>query len=217
MVATPSTYRAIGPTVHIAARLGHIAQPGTLLVSAQTLLLAQGHVQVKAVEAANAPNGQQVYELVSTESAKSRFKALASQGLTSFVGRNAELGQLERLAAKARRRQGQVAAIIGEPGLGKSRLVHEFVRRERESSWLVLETASLSYRSATSYQPVTDLLKFYFRIAESDEVAERRNKVAGRLLGLDGALAPDLQAFLVLLSPQIVGPLSPLPRRLSGF
>jgi DNA-binding winged helix-turn-helix (wHTH) protein/tetratricopeptide (TPR) repeat protein len=192
-------YRAIGPTAHLAARLGHIAPPGALLVSAETLRLVEGHVQVKALEATNAPSGQLVYELVAAEPAKSRFKALVSRGLTSFVGRNAELEQLEHLAAKARRGQGQVVVIIGEPGLGKSRLVHEFVRRERESSWLVLETTSLSYRSATSYQPVIDLLKTYFRIAESDEVAERRNKVAGRLLGLDGTLAPDLQAFLVLL------------------
>jgi class 3 adenylate cyclase len=192
-------YRAIGPTAHLAARLGHIAPPGTVLVSAETLRLVEGHVQVKTLEAANAPSGQLMYELVDAEPAKSRFKALASRGLTSFVGRNIELVQLERLAAKARRGQGQVTAIIGEPGLGKSRLVHEFVRRESVSSWLVLETASLSYRSATSYQPVIDLLKTYFGIAESDEVAERRNKVTDRLLGLDRALAPDLPAFLVLL------------------
>jgi class 3 adenylate cyclase len=194
-----SQYRAIGSTAHLAARLGQIAPPGTLLLSAQTLRLVEGHVQVKALETANASNGQLVYELVGAEPTKSRFKALASRGLTSFVGRNAELEQLERLEAKARRGQGQVTAIIGEPGLGKSRLVHEFVRRERASPSLVLETASRSYRSAASYEPVIDLLKTYFGIADSDEIAERRNKVAGRLLGLDGALAPDLSALLVLL------------------
>jgi class 3 adenylate cyclase/tetratricopeptide (TPR) repeat protein len=192
-------YRVIGPTAHLAARLGHIARPGTLIVSAETLRLVEGHVQVKALEAANAPSGQLAYELVSAEPTKSRFRVLASRGLTSFVGRNAELEQLERLATKARRGHGQVAAIIGEPGLGKSRLVHEFVRCERASPSLVLETASLSYHSATSYQPVIDLLKTYFGIAESDEVADRRNKVADRLLSLDQALAPDLPAFLVLL------------------
>ena len=192
-------YRAIGPTAHLAARLGEIAPPGTLLVSAETRRLVEGHVQVKALTTVNATSGQVVYELVSAEPARTRLQVQASRGLTSFVGRGAELEQLERLAAKAHRGHGQVVAIIGEPGLGKSRLVHEFVRCKSASPWFVLETASLSYRSATSYQPVIDLLKTYFGIAESDEVSERRNMVADRLLGLDRALAPDLPGFLALL------------------
>ena len=106
-------YRAIGPTAHQAARLGQIAPPGTLLVSAEPLRLVEGHVRVKAPEAANAPSGQLVYELVSAEPEKNRFQVLASPGLTSFMGRSAEWEQLERLAAKARRGHGQVAAIIG--------------------------------------------------------------------------------------------------------
>jgi class 3 adenylate cyclase/DNA-binding winged helix-turn-helix (wHTH) protein/tetratricopeptide (TPR) repeat protein len=199
-------YWAIGPTAHQAARLEQIAPPGTLLVSAETLRLAEGHVQVEALATANAHSGQLVYELVGAQPPKTRFQVLASRGLTSFMGRNAELEQLERLEAKARRGHGQVVVIIGEPGLGKSRLVHEFVRCERASPSLVLETAPLSYRSAASYEPVVDLLKTYFRIAESDEVAERRNKVADRLLGLDGALALDLPALLVLLDIPVEEP-----------
>src|SRR5262249_9310091 len=159
---------AMGQTIHLADRLGQIAAPGTLLIGAETLRLAEGHVRVRALESVNLTGqGDPVYELVDARPAQTRFQALAARGLTGFVGRRAEMEQLERVQARAEQRHGQVVTIIGEPGLGKSRLLHEYLRSHRTSHWLVLQTASVSYRTATSYQPVIDLLQIYFKIEVS--------------------------------------------------
>ena len=189
---------AMGQTIHLADRLAKAAAPGTLLVSAETLRLAEGRVRVNALERAN-ETSKSVYELVAAEPARTRFQALAARGLTSFVGRGAELEQFERVRAKAEQGHGQVVTIIGEPGLGKSRLLHELLSSYRTSHWLVLEAASVSYRRPTNYQPVIDLLRAYFKVEDGDEIGMVRSKVVGRLLRLDQALAPDLPALLSLL------------------
>jgi tetratricopeptide (TPR) repeat protein len=92
-----------------------------------------------------------------------------------------------------------VAAIVGEAGVGKSRLVYEFTHSHRLQGWLVLESASVSYGKATSYLPVIDLLKGYFKIQDRDDLREIREKVTGKLLTLDRALEPTLPALLALL------------------
>jgi class 3 adenylate cyclase len=210
--------RAMGQTMHVAARLGQMADPGTFLVSADTLRLAEGHVQVKAHEPSSKNGlGGPVYELVAGGPVHTRFEVLAARGLTDFVGRGAEMGQLARLQARAHEGHGQVVTIIGEAGLGKSRLLHEYLRSQRALRWLVLETASVSYRKTTSYLPVIELLRSYFKIAASDDVPEVRNKVAARLLNLNRALSPYLPALLALLDIPVEEPswhaLEPLQRR----
>jgi class 3 adenylate cyclase len=200
--------RAMGQTIHVAERLGQIAPPGALLVSAETLRLAEGHVQAKALDHGNMTAlNEQLYELVGVGQAQTRFQAaLATRGLTDFVGRDAEMDQLERVHAKAGRGHGQVVTIIGEPGLGKSRLLHEFVRAHRTSRWRMLETVSVSYRRATSYLPVIELLKTYFEIESSDDAHQMREKVIGGLLDLDRNLAPDQFSLLALLDIPVEEP-----------
>ena len=111
----------------------------------------------------------------------------------------AQLEQLRRAQQLAGTGHGQVAAIVGEAGVGKSRLVHELTHSHRLQGWLVLESASVSYGMATSYLPVIDLLKGYFKIQDRDDLREIREKVTGKLLTLDEALKPTLPAFLALL------------------
>ncbi len=195
-----SEYRAMGQATDVATRLALMAPLGTVLVSAETLRLAEGHVQVKRSKLANISSpGEPVYELVSAGPAQSRFQALAARGLTSFVGRTAEIEQLERVQARAQRGRGQIAAIVGEAGVGKSRLVHELTHSHRLRGWLTLQSAAVSYGKTTSYLPVIDLLKGYFRIQERDNTCEIREKVTGKLLTLDETLKPILPALLALL------------------
>ena len=201
-------YRAMGPTVHVAARLGLTARPGTLLVSAETLRLAKGFVHVKPVVPADAAGHRESsYELIAAVAAQTSFQARATRGLTSFVGRDAEMEQLERVRARVQQRHGQVVAIVGEPGLGKSRLLYEFIHSSRTSHWRLIEAASTSYRRATSYQPVIDLLKAYFKIEVGDSVREVRNKVVDQLAELGPELARDVPALLTLLDVPIEEPL----------
>ena len=111
---------------------------------------------------------------------RSRLQAATAQGLTRFVGRDTELDQLRQALERAGTGQGQVMAVIGEPGVGKSRLFWEFMQSHRTQGWLQLESRSVSYGKATAYLPVCDLLKAYCHIEDRDDLRTVRAKVAGR-------------------------------------
>ena len=95
--------------------------------------------------------------------------------------------------------QGQAVAVVGEAGVGKSRLLWEFMRSHRTHGWLILESGSVSYGKTTPYLPVIELLKAYFRIQDRDGQREIHERVAGKLLALDRALEPLLTPLLALL------------------
>ena len=120
----------------------------------------------------------EVYEVTGAGPARTRLQAAARRGLTRFVGRDAELEQLRRAQQLVGNGHGQVTAITGEAGVGKSRLVYEFTHSHRLQGWLVLESASVSYGKATSYLPVIDLLKGYFKIQDGDDLREIREKAS---------------------------------------
>ena len=122
-----------------------------------------------------------------------------ARGLTRFVGRDAELEQLREALGRTASGHGQVVAIVGEPGVGKSRLVWEVTHSHRTHGWLILQAGSVSYGKATPYLPVVDLLKGYLQIADRDEPRAIREKVTGKLLTLDRTLEPALLALLALL------------------
>jgi predicted ATPase/class 3 adenylate cyclase len=195
-------YTAVGQTTHLAARMEQLAAPGSILLTPDTLRLAEGHVQVTAlgpmhVKGLDAPVA--VYELVGAGLARSRLQAAAARGLTQFVGREAELEALRRTLDLAGHSHGQVVALVGEPGVGKSRLVWELCHSHRMQGWLVLETGSVPYGKATAYLPVIDLLRTYCGIEARDDPRRSREKVLGKVLNLDGALRPTLPALLALL------------------
>ena len=102
-------------------------------------------------------------------------------------------------SSRSRQGRGQVAAVVGEPGVGKSRLTFELTHSHRVEGWLVLEAGSVSYGKAASYLPVIDLLRGYFRIGDRDTPREIREKVTGKILTLDRALETTLPALLALL------------------
>ena len=110
----------------------------------------------------------EVFELVGASSTRTRMQAFAARGLTRFVGRQAEFEALRQALERAGTSHGQVVAMIGEPGVGKTRLVYEFISHHTHN-WLVLESSSVSYGKATAYLPVRDLLKTYFQIDDRDD------------------------------------------------
>ncbi len=202
-------YTAVGPTTHLAARMEQMAVPGTILISADTMNLAEGYVQVKPlgpmpVKGLDSPI--EVYEIVGASTVRSRLHAAAARGLTRFVGREGELDQLRQVLERARTGHGQVVAVVGEPGVGKSRLYWEFTRSHRTQGWLIVESSSVSYGKATAFLPIIDLLRVYFQIEMRDEARKIREKVTGKLLSLDRALEPSLPALLWLLEVPIEDP-----------
>ena len=195
-------YTAVGQTTHLAARMEQLASPGSVLLTPATLRLAEGYIGVKPlgpVPVKGLAGPVEVYELTGAGVARSRLQALVVRGLTKFVGRAAEIDQLGRALERAGAGHGQVVALVGEPGVGKSRLFYEFTRSHRVQGWLLVASGSVSYGKATPYLPVIDLLKGYFQIESGDEQRKIREKVTGKLLTLDRALEPSLPAFLTLL------------------
>jgi predicted ATPase len=119
--------------------------------------------------------------------------------MTTFVGRHNEVEVLRGRAAAAGNGRGQLVAIVGEPGVGKSRLLWEFTRSPYVAGWLVLEAGAVPYGKTTPYLPVIDLLKAYFTIGDRDDQPGIRQKVTAKLLSLDPAFEVALPAFLTLL------------------
>jgi class 3 adenylate cyclase/tetratricopeptide (TPR) repeat protein len=213
-------YTAVGQTTHLAARMEQMAQPGRILLTPGTLALAEGFVQVVSrgtVPVKGLLTPIEVFDLAGASPVRSRLHAAASRGLTRFVGRDAELALLRHALGRAREGHGQIVAVLGEPGVGKSRLAWEFTHSHRSQDWLVLEAASVSYGKATTYFPVIELLRRYFGIEPRDDGRKIREKVTGKLLSLDRALEPMLPVFLSLLDVPVEHPewarLDPAQRR----
>ena len=195
-------YTAVGQTTHLAARMEQLARPGTTLITASTLRLAEGFLDVVPlgpVPLKGVSDPIEIYELTRARPLRSRLRAAAAQGLTRFVGREVEMEELQKALERARTGHGQVVAVLGEPGVGKSRLAYEFVHSHRAQGWFVLESFSVSYGRATAYLPVIDLLKTYFQIADQDEPRTIRAKVTGHVLTLDEGLRDAIPPLLALL------------------
>jgi class 3 adenylate cyclase/tetratricopeptide (TPR) repeat protein len=195
-------YTAVGQTTHLAARMEQLAEPGTVLLAPATLHLAEGFIAVKSLGATpvkGLASAVEIYELVGTTEARSRLHAVAVRGFTTFVGRSAEMNALHEALELAKSGHGQVVAVVGEPGVGKSRLCWEFTHSLRAQDCLVIEAASVSYGKATAYYPVVEQLKAYFAVEPRDDIRRVREKVTGKTLALDRALEPSLPALLSLL------------------
>jgi class 3 adenylate cyclase/tetratricopeptide (TPR) repeat protein len=191
-------YTVVGQTVHLAARMEQMANPGSVLATADTLRLAEGYVGVKPlgpVPVKGLANLVEVYEVTEAGPARNRLQASARRGLTRFVGRDAELEQLRRALLLAAAGHGQVAAMFGEAGVGKSRLLYEFTHSHHLLGWRVLESASVSYGKGTSYLPVIDLLKSYFAIVDRDDPRTVREKLSTQDCVQEGSL-PALLSLL---------------------
>ena len=195
-------YSAIGQTTHLAARMEQLATPGSIRLTAETLRLAEGLVQVTAlgpVPVKGLAEPVEVFELVGASALRRRLQVATARGLTRFVGRQAELAVLHQALEQAGAGRGQVVAALGEAGVGKSRLVYECLHSHRTQGWLVLESASVSYGKATPYGPVLDLLKRYTHVEDRDDTRTIRAKVTGQVLTLDDALQETVPALLWLL------------------
>jgi class 3 adenylate cyclase/tetratricopeptide (TPR) repeat protein len=213
-------YTAVGETTHLAARMEQTAAPGTIRLTAGTLRLAEGFVEVRPlgpVSVKGVPEPLEVFELLNAGAARTRLEVGAARGLTQFIGRDTELAAFHETLARAAQGRGQVLALVGEPGVGKSRLVRETAAMARDAGWRVLETGAVSYGTATPYLPVADLLRSYFGVQARDDPATARQRVVDGLLALEPALTADLPALLALLDLGTDDPdwqaLDPLHRR----
>ncbi len=194
-------YTPIGHSMSLAARMQTLAPTGSIVITEQTQKLTAGYFDLKPLGAARIKGVSDpinVYEVIAIGPLRTRLQMSASRGLSKFVGRRAELEQLDKALELARGGHGQIVAAMAEAGVGKSRLFYEFKTR-RQSECLVLEAFSFSHGKASAYLPVVDLLKTYFRIADRDDERTRREKVTGKVLALDRALEDTLPHLFALL------------------
>jgi class 3 adenylate cyclase/predicted ATPase len=194
-------YDPVGHTIHIASRMESIATPSSILVSEPTCRLTEGYFDFKALGATQVkgiPEPLAVYEVLRLGVLRTRLQVAQRRGLARFVGRQAELEQLHRALEQAKSGQGQIVAVIGEAGVGKSRLFHEF-KAVSQRGCMTLETFSVSHGKSFAYLPLIELVKNYFQIQDQDDERRRREKVAGRMLMLDRSLEELLPYLLYLL------------------
>jgi class 3 adenylate cyclase/tetratricopeptide (TPR) repeat protein len=213
-------YTAVGQVTHLAARMEQAAAPGSVLVTADTAALVDGYVvlnpmgpmRIKGFDAS-----REVFEIARAGQARSRLQVAAARGLTPFVGRSEEMQRLVRALDETRAARGQVVGVIGEAGVGKSRLLWEFIHSDHTQGCSVLEGQSASYAKEVSYAPIIDMLKKYFEIQERQDQDEIRAQVANHLHMCDSSLGPFVSAFLALLDIPVDDPewvaLDPLLRR----
>ena len=146
-----------------------------------------------------------MYELIGIGVARSPFEATAARGLTRFVGRDAELEQLHRALERSEAGEGQVVGVMGEPGVGKTRLFYEFLRQPLSEGWLILATNAASYGKSVPYLPVNDLLRAYFKIDVRDTMSHIHEKVQAKA-ALEPELEPLLPGLLALLDVPVHDP-----------
>jgi len=195
-------YSALGHTTHLAARMEALAGAGSILLTADTLREVEGFVEVQPlgpVQVKGFSNNVEVFELIGATAVRSRFQAAAARGLSTFVGRQAEIDAFRRFTATEASGRGQILAIVGEAGMGKSRLVREFIEHHLPSQWKVLEAPSISYGKATAFFPVIELLRTYFRVAAGDEISNIQSKVADQAMNLDETLCDAVPPILTLM------------------
>jgi class 3 adenylate cyclase len=193
-------YAPIGHSASVAARMQALTPTGSIVVTDTTRKLCEGYFTFKSlgptvVKGVSEP--VEVFEVTGLGLLRTRFQRAAVRGLTRFVGRQRELAVLMHAAERVQAGHGQIVAVMADPGVGKSRLFHEF-RGISQSGWMVLEAYSVSHGKASAYLPVLDLLSTYFEIGRDDDDHKRRERIRGKVLGLDRKLE-DALPYLYLL------------------
>lgn len=213
-------YTAIGDTTNLAARLQSIASPGSIVISEATRRLCSGFFELRALGKTRIKGRHkpvEAFEVLGERSVSGRIDALASTGLTPLVGRVRELGDLQAVFAEAVAGRGQVVFLVGEAGIGKSRLTFEFRNRLQGVPHLWIEGRCSTYTQTTAFHPIADALRRACGIDNRDTDASALAKLDRVIenLGEDARrTAPYLRRLLSLpVGDAAVESMDPITRR----
>src|SRR5512138_1450715 len=195
-------YTAVGQTTHLAARMEQMATPGSILIPGTMLGLTRDAVAAsslgpRAVKGLAAPI--EIFEVTGASTTGSRRQAAALRDLTRFVGRHREMTTLHQALERAATGLGQVVAIAAEPGVGKSRLIREFLHSDAAQGWRTLEAIGVSSGKTTAYLPLLEPLRTYFQIDARDDQRAIRERVTTHLDTLQESAWPTAPALLQVL------------------
>jgi class 3 adenylate cyclase/tetratricopeptide (TPR) repeat protein len=199
-------YTAQGDTANLAARMESNAQPGGVLVSNHIYRQAKeffefepiGEIHVKGKE-----EPVEAYRLIKPTEVETRIAASAAKGLTRFVGRTHEIETLKAAFEKVQSGEGQVIGIVGEAGVGKSRLLLEFRNILPKGDYTYFEGRCLHYGGSMPYLPILDVTRSFIGVKEGEQEHVIRQKLKERILGLDQNLAHVIPPYQELLSLKV--------------
>jgi class 3 adenylate cyclase/tetratricopeptide (TPR) repeat protein len=189
------SYTAIGHTVGLAQRMEALAEPGKAYLTEHTAELARGYLDLSDLgkfEIKGARRPVKVFELAGVGQARTRLDLARERGFSRFVGRDGEMTRLQEGLRRAQEGEASALGVVAEPGIGKSRLYHEFVQRCRSEGTEVFEAQGQAHGKSIPFMPILQMLRAFFGIGDSDPEQLAREKIAGRALLLDTSFADDL-------------------------
>ncbi|MGH8528724.1 MAG: ATP-binding protein [Nevskiales bacterium] len=188
-------YTAHGHVVGIAARMEEAATPDAIYLAEHTAALVEGLCDLKAMGAIKIKGLREpveVYELLSARPERSSFGLKDQAGLSSFVNRDPEFDFLKTALERAQSGRGQAVAIVGGPGLGKSRLCYQFERHGLAQGYTVHKAHGVPNGRWLSFFPALMLMRSYLGIQDSDSPEQARDKIRENLLKLGPEVEPRL-------------------------
>jgi class 3 adenylate cyclase/predicted ATPase len=200
---------ALGDVPNIAARLQGLAEPNTIIISADTYRLIQGYFRCQDLGAQTlrgVTDPVTFYRVLSESGATNRLDVAQPRGLTPLVGRESEVTLLQERWQQAQAGQGQVILLSGDPGIGKSRLVQilkEHVAHEAHVRW---ECRSAEYSQNTALFPLTDLFQRLLQFQAEDTPDEKLRKLEHALSQYRLPLEESVPLFAPLLSVPLPEP-----------
>ena len=212
-------FDAAGKTTHLAARMEQVAEPGAILLTAATFEQAKGFVDARFKGKQTLRGIHDPVELFELRSAlfRTRWQVRAERGLSALMGRTTEWAFLKGTYDRAADHRGTLISVVGAPGVGKSRLVHDFIRLTVGGDWVVLEAACASQRMTSSYDAISMLVRAWFKIASGDTPEAVVQRVDAKIAEIDASLLPYVPAILSLLDVKSEEPnwqtLDPVQRR----
>jgi class 3 adenylate cyclase/tetratricopeptide (TPR) repeat protein len=215
-------YTAIGDTTNLAARVMALAEAGTILAAGPTHRLVEGQARSEALGPVSVKGISEPVSMhrITGRRRRSRLEISAERGLAQLVGRDRELGVLRDALARAVEGRGQVVGIVGEPGVGKSRLVYEFRQSLADDRVTWLAGHCLAYGQSTPYLPIVEILRSNFQVEEGDNLLQIDEKLRGGLRQLDPALEeilPHLRELVLSQPDEALKTLDPKTRRQKAF
>ena len=217
-------YTAVGDTTNLAARMEQEARPGSIFVSGNSHAIAKDYFEFVAIgkmEIKGKQKPQEAYELIRVGREKTRFKALASRGLTTFVGRKNSMAALKDPFDRVLSGSGQVVGIAGEAGVGKSRLLLELINQLPAEEFSYLEGRCLRYGESIIYMPILEILRTYFGIKEDDSDAVANARVRETIAAFDEdhsrSIAPIQELLTQNPEDELFAALDPRQKREKTF
>jgi class 3 adenylate cyclase/tetratricopeptide (TPR) repeat protein len=199
-------YTAVGEATNLASRMESSATPGTTFLAKSTYRLARDFFEFESIgkiEMKGKIEPQEAFKLIRADEAGPRIGASVSKGLTRFVGRRHSMAGLTDIYKQVLAGSGHVVGVVGEAGVGKSRILLEHINSLPQEEFIYLEGRSLNYGSSIAYLPILEILKSYFEIKDGDQEPIIKEKIKAKVIKLNEKLRYIIFPFQELLSLKV--------------